>query len=125
MVRRQFLSFILRWLVSSVAMYICINFFATFPEGSESLRTSFWLYLAAGLIFSVVNTVIKPVVTIFALPFIFITMGLATILVNAAMVGLTIWIMPDVSMSFWGAIESCLLISLINYLVNLAMPDVK
>ena len=89
------------------------------------MRTSFWLYLAAGLIFSVVNTVIKPVVTIFALPFIFITMGLATILVNAAMVGLTIWLMPDVSMSFWGAIESCLLISLINYLVNLAMPDVK
>lgn len=125
MVKRQFLSFILRWFVSSVAMYVCINFFATFPEGSEELRTSFWLYLSAGLIFSVINTVVKPVATIFALPFIFITLGLFTILVNAAMVGLTIWLIPDVSMTFWGAIESCLLISLINYLVNLAMPDVK
>ena len=89
------------------------------------MRTSFWLYLSAGLILSVVNTVIKPIVTIFSLPLIFLTLGLFTILVNAAMVGLTIWILPDVQMSFWGAIESCLLISLINYLVNLAMPDVK
>lgn len=125
MVKRQALSFILRWFVSSVAMYICINFFATFREGSEAMRTSFWLYLSAGLIFSVVNTVVKPILTIFSLPLIFLTLGLFTILVNAAVVGLTIWIIPDVQMTFWSAIESCLLISLINYLVNLAMPDVK
>ena len=125
MIKRQALSFILRWFVSSVAMYICINFFGSFREGSEIMRSSFWLYLSAGLVFSVINTVIKPIVTIFSLPFIFLTLGLFTILVNAAMVGLTIWILPDVQMSFWGAIESCILISLINCLVNLAMPDVK
>ena len=125
MVKRQVISFILRWFVSSVAMYICINFFGSFKEGSEMMRNSFWLYLSAGLIFSVVNTVIKPILTIFSLPLIFLTLGLFTILVNAAVVGLTIWIIPDVQMTFWGAIESCLLISLINYLVNLAMPDVK
>ena len=125
MVKRQLLSFALRWFVSSVAMYICINCFATFVEGSEGMRSSFWLYAVAGLIFSIVNTVVKPVMTIFALPFIFLTLGLFTVIVNAAMVGLTIWLMPDVKMTFWGAIESCLLISLINYLVNLAMTDVK
>ncbi len=125
MVRRQALSFILRWLVSSVAMYICINFFASFRLGAEAMRSSFWLYVAAGLIFSVINTVIKPILTIVSLPFIFLTLGLFTILVNAAMVALTIWILPDVQMTFGGAICSCLLISLINFLVNLAMPDVK
>lgn len=125
MVRRQFLSFILRWLVSSVAMYVCINFFASFSDGAEWLRSTIWLYLVAGLIFSIVNVVIKPIVMIFSLPFIFITLGLFTILVNMAMVALTMWLMPDVSMTFWGVVESCILISLINYLVNLAMPDVK
>ena len=106
-------------------MYICINFFASFKPGSEAMRNSFWLYVAAGLIFSVINTVVKPIATIFALPMIFLTLGLFTILVNAAMVGLTIWILPDVQMTFGGAICSCLLISLINFLVNMAMPDVK
>ena len=106
-------------------MYICINFFATFAEGYEGMRTNFWFYLTAGLIFSLVNTIVKPILLIFSLPFIYVTMGLATILVNVAMVGLTIWIMPEVKMTFLGAVESCLLISLINYLVNLAMSDVK
>ena len=119
------LSFLLRWLVSTVAMYICINFFGSFRDGSEAMRSSFWLYATAGLIFSLINTIVKPVATIISLPFIFLTLGLFTIIVNAAMVGLTIWILPDVQMTFGGAICSCLLISLINFLVNLAMPDVK
>ncbi len=125
MVKRQFFRFILRWFVSSVAMYICINCFATLKPEAEWMRTSFWLYLGAGLIFSIVNTVVKPLLTIFALPLIIVTMGLFTVIVNTAMVGLTIWIMPDVNITFLGAVESCLLMSAINYLVNLAFPDVE
>ena len=52
-------------------------------------------------------------------------LGLFTVILNAGMVALTILILPDVSMTFWGAIGSCLVISLINFLVNLAVPDVK
>ncbi len=125
MVRRQFLAFIIRWIVSSIAMYICINFFGGFKEGSEWMQTSFWLYLSAGLIFSLVNTVVKPIATIFALPLIFLTLGLFTLIVNAAMVGLTILLIPGVTMSFWGAIGSCLVISLINFLVNIGKRSVK
>ena len=97
MIKKQFATFLIRWLISSVSMWICINLFATFKEGSD-IQHSFWMYAAAGLVFS---------------------------LVNAAMVGLTIWIIPDVYISFWGAVGSCLVISVINFLVNLAMPDVK
>jgi putative membrane protein len=81
--------------------------------------------VVAGLIFSVVNSVVKPIATIFALPLLFLTLGIFTVILNAAMVGLTILILPDVSMTFWGAIGSCLVISVINFLVNLAVPDVK
>lgn len=125
MVKKQLLSFLLRWLVSTVAMYICINFFGSFREGSEAMRSSLWLYAAAGLIFSLVNAVIKPLAMIFSLPAIVLTLGLFVIIVNAAVVGFTVLILPDVQMTFGGAICSCLLISLINFLVNLAMPDVK
>ena len=125
MVKKQFVAFLIRWAVSSVAMYICINFFGGFKEGSEWMRTSFWLYLSAGLIFSLVNTIVKPIATIVALPLIFLTLGLFTLIVNAAMVGLTILLIPGVTMGFWGAIGSCLLISLINFLVNISVPGVK
>ena len=125
MIKKQFAAFLIRWVVSSIAMYICINFFGGFKEGSEWMQSSFWLYLSAGLIFSLVNTVVKPIATIFALPLIFVTLGLFTLILNAAMVGLTILLIPGVTMSFWGAIGSCLLISFINFLVNIGMPSVK
>jgi putative membrane protein len=106
-------------------MYICISFFATFDDSSMAMRSNVWLYIVAGLIFSLANTIVKPILTIFSLPWVYITLGLSTVIVNVAMVGLTIWILPGVYMTFWGALESCILVSLINYLVNLAMPDVK
>lgn len=125
MIKRQILAFLLRWLTSCVAMYVCINCFGTFADGSEAVRTSWGFYVIAGLVFSLVNTIVKPIATIFALQLLLVTLGLFTLILNAAMVALTIWIMPDVTMTFWGAIESCLLISLINFLVNLVVPDVK
>lgn len=125
MIKKQISTFLIRWLISTVAMYICINMFGIFAEGAEWLKTSFWLYVAAGLIFSLVNSVVKPIATIFSLPLLFLTLGLFTVILNAGMVALTILIIPDVSMTFWGAIGSCLVISLINFLVNLAVPDVK
>ena len=125
MIKRQILAFLLRWLTSCVAMYVCVNCFGTFADGSEAVRTSWEFYVIAGLVFSLVNTIVKPIATIFALPLLLVTLGLFTLILNAAMVALTIWIMPDVTMTFWGAIESCLLISLINFLVNLVVPDVK
>ncbi len=125
MIKKQLIAFVFRWLVSIVAMYICINMFCGFKEGSEGLRTSLGLYILAGFIFSVVNAIVRPIATIFALPFMLITMGLFTVLVNAAMVGLTIWVIPNVTIGFWGAIGGCLTISVINFLVNLVVSDVK
>ena len=125
MIKKQIATFLVRWLISTVAMYICINMFGIFKEGTEWLKTSFWLYVAAGLVFSLVNSVVKPIATIFSLPLLFLTLGLFTVILNAGMVALTILMIPDVSMTFWGAMGSCLVISLINFLVNLVVPDVK
>lgn len=125
MIKNQILSFIFRWMVSTTAMFICIRLFATFAEGAESLQNSLGFYMLAGLVFSLVNSIVRPIATIFSLPLLLLTLGVFTVILNAAMVALTIWILPNVSMSFWGAIGSCLTISLINYLVNITVTDVK
>ena len=125
MIKKQLATFLIRWFISTVAMIICINLFGIFDEGAEELRNSSWIYVLAGLVFSLVNSVVKPIAMIFSLPLLFLTLGVFTIVLNAAMVALTILIIPGVSMTFWGAIGSCLVISLINFLVNLVVPDVK
>ena len=119
-IARQFAAFILRWIVSSFAMWVCIRLFAT---SETPLADTFWTYVLAGLIFSVVNSVVKPFATLLSLPFIIFTLGLFVLIVNAAMVALTIWLLPDISISFGGAVLSALTISLINYLANFLVPS--
>jgi len=118
MIKKQLLLFLFRWLVSSTAMWVCITWFGEISRETETI----WLYIAAGLIFSLVNTTVKPILTILSLPFIILTMGIFILILNAAMVGLTIWILPDVHMNFGAAVLSAIVISIINFLVNLLVP---
>lgn len=117
MLKRQILIFLLRWLVSTLGMWICITLF-----GSTQGPTTPLLFLLAGLIFSLVNSIVKPIATLFALPLILLTLGLFVLILNAAMVGLTVWLLPTIHMTFGGAILSALTMSVINYLANILMP---
>ena len=118
MIKKQIALFLLRWLVSSTAMWICITWFGTITEGAETV----WIFIAAGLIFSLANTIVKPILTILALPFIILTMGIFVLILNAIIVSLTIWLIPGVQMTFPAAILSSIVISVINLLVNLLVP---
>jgi putative membrane protein len=107
-----------RWAASTLAMWVCITLFA-----DMEVEPSFWLFVIAGLVFSLVNSIVKPFATLLALPFIILTMGLFVLILNAAMVGLTIWVLPDIKISFGGAVLAAITISIINYLVNLLIPS--
>ena len=119
MIKQQIAVFLLRWLASSFGMWICITLFGTITDPSYSV----WLFVLAGLVFSLVNAVVKPLLTILALPFIIITLGIFTLLINIAMVALTIWIVPEVQMGFGGALLSAIILGMINSLVNLLVPS--
>lgn len=49
-------------------------------------------YLFLGLIFGLVNAVVKPIVSFLSLPITCLTLGLFALVINAAMLGLTAWI---------------------------------
>ena len=117
MIKQQILAFIFRWASSTFGMWICINLFGTIVGNYDA-----WLFVLAGLVFSIVNSVVKPLATTFTLPLIIVSMGLFTILINTAMVGLTIWILPNVSMDFLGATFSSIIMSIANGLVNFSTP---
>ena len=113
MIKRQLLAFIARWILSSFGMWISITLFAT-VKGNPS----WWMFAVAGLIFSLLNAFVRPIATTMALPLIILTMGLFTILINTAIVALTIKLVPNVSMDFWGAVLSSLILSIANGVVN-------
>lgn len=116
MIKRQIIAFILGWALSTLGMWISITLFGVITGNSD-----FWLFVLAGLIFSIVNTVIRPLATVFSLPLIILSLGMFTIIINTAMVALTIWIMPNVTMDFWGAVLSSIVMSIANGLVNFGL----
>ena len=118
MIKRQISIFLFRWLVASAGMWLCLNWFASIDRAVYSS----WLFIAAGLLFSLLNATVKPIATIISLPLIILTLGFFSILVNTAMVGLTFWLLPGVTVTFGGALFSSIVMSLINGLVNFFIP---
>lgn len=117
MIKRQIITFIIQVILSSLGMYICITLFGKVTDSSSAA-----LFVVAGAIFAVINSVLKPIVKLLALPLAIITMGLSTLIINVAMIALTIHILPGVEMDIWGIIISSLILSFINSLANLLIP---
>lgn len=117
MIKKQLFVFLLRWLVSSLGMYLCITWFGK-VSSTESFAAPWVLYAVAGLIFSLVNSIIKPIVKMLALPLAILTMGISTLVINTGMVILTIFLLPGVEMDFWGAFFSSLILSSANAILT-------
>ena len=122
MIKKQIFTFLLRWAASSAGMYLCITWFGIITAESQATYAEPWiLYLVAGLIFSLVNSIVKPVIKMLALPLAILTMGISTWISNTAMMILTIYLLPGVEMDFWGAFLSSLVMSGVNTILNLVI----
>lgn len=118
MIKKQIFIFILRWAASSLGMYLCITWFGKITS-TEAFSAPWVLYVAAGLIFSLVNSIVKPLLKMLALPLAILTMGISTLVINTAMVFFTIYVLPGVEMSVLGAALSSVILSVINAILNL------
>lgn len=76
------------------------------------------IFLLAGLIFSIINSVLKPIIVILSLPAILITLGLFIIIVNGLMVYVSLKLTPGLQMTFINSILTGMILSLINYIVS-------
>lgn len=115
--RRQFSIFLFRWLLNSLGLWIAVRLLGSFgmqQTGEETIAT----FLLAGLVFSLVNTVLKPIVIILSLPAILLTLGLFILVVNGLMVWLSISLVPGIDMNFTSAIFAGIIMSLVNYIVT-------
>lgn len=81
-------------------------------------------YLFIGLVFGLVNAIVKPIVKLLSLPVTILTLGLFTIIINAAMLWLTAWVSTFTPIQFtiddffWTAILAALIISFVSMLTS-------
>ena len=113
----QFATFLLRWILNSVGIWVAVRLLGNGNSGA----TSVWTFMMAGLIFSLVNSTLKPIVTILALPAILLTLGLFTLVVNGLMVYVSLALAPGISMTFAHSIVAGIILSLVNYIIGSAL----
>ena len=118
--KRQFMTFVVRWVLNSFGLWVAVRIFGTGYSNSQ-VDSGVLVFLLAGLIFSLVNAVLKPAVMILSLPAILLTLGLFTVIVNGLMVYISLKMAPGMTMSFLNSILTGLLLSLINYIVSSAL----
>jgi len=115
--KKQFAIFIVRWLLNSLVLWVAVRLLGTrYDEVIVNVGTVG--FLTAGLIFSIVNSVMKPFVIIFSLPAILLTLGLFMLVVNGLMVYISLSLVPGLSMTFFNSILAGMLMSLVNYIVS-------
>ena len=68
--------------------------------------------LVAALVFGLVNAFVRPVLVFLSFPLTVLTLGLFLLVVNAAMLGLTAWVLPGLRVDgFWPALFGALVVS--------------
>ena len=86
-----------------------------------------WLYLLlAGLVFGLINLLVKPVVTFLSCPLIVLTLGLFFLVINAAMLKLADFFLRDFDVhGFWAALLGGLVIAMFNWVVRAFSSEPK
>jgi putative membrane protein len=86
---------------------------------------SFWVLLAAAVVFTVVNWIVKPIVAILSIPLIILTLGVAYFFVNVLMLLLTDWVVPDFEAGgFWTVVGATIMIWIVNLIIAAFLSDV-
>ncbi len=108
------LGFFLRWAVNLLALVIAGSLIPGIRIESMAMGI-----VAAGIL-GVVNAVIRPVVLVLTLPINVLTLGLFTLIINAAMLELVAYLVPGFFIeSFSAAFLGALVISLISWVLNI------
>lgn len=118
--QQQLLVFLIRWALNSFGLWVAVRLLGTGYQNVE-VSAGFWGFVLAGLIFSIVNSLLKPLAVILSLPAILLTLGLFVLVVNGAMVYISLLLAPGISMSFMNSIITGIILSLINYIVSAAL----
>jgi putative membrane protein len=110
---------LVRWICNVIALFVAAWILAGVSYGDQ-----WWTLFIAAAVFTLVNAWVKPVLAVLSIPFILVTLGLFYFLINVLMLYLTDWLVPDFEIrTFWWAVLAAIIVSIVNGLLNLFLPD--
>ncbi|TFH31743.1 MAG: phage holin family protein [Anaerolineales bacterium] len=119
---------VLRLVINALALYLAVG--TGWIEGIEGQSTQWWAYLVMALVFTLVNALLKPILKLLTCPFILLTLGLFTLVINTLLFWLT-GLLGGLFGSgfgfrietFWAGLLGALLVGIVNTLLTLIFRD--
>ncbi|MEJ2695775.1 MAG: phage holin family protein [Candidatus Sulfobium sp.] len=123
--RARLKNFFIRWLINTIAIMVAVELVPGIVYSG-----GWWGILIVGAIFGLVNAYIKPFIQLFTLPFLVLTLGLFTFIINAMMLGITSWLSSLFSLGFSvagfkPAFLGALIVSFISMFLTCLTPPEK
>lgn len=125
-------SFLVKVLVNGVAIWVAtlvVPGLGVSGAPSEDLPNQVLTFLVIGLLFGIVNAVVKPVVRLLTLPLYVVSLGLFAFIVNAFMLQLTAWVSQATPLTFqvddffWSAVLGAVVVTFVSMILTLLVPD--
>lgn len=108
------IKFLVKWLISTIALLVVIYIFP--GVASQNFLTTIVMALVLGLL----NTFLKPILSLLSLPIMLLTLGLFTLIINAFTFYLAAHMVHGFYVAgFWSAFGAALLYSFVTFLINL------
>ncbi|MGW6459490.1 phage holin family protein [Streptomyces sp. NPDC055078] len=122
------MNFLVKTLANAAALAVAIWLVGDITLTGDSTGEKALALVVVALLFGLVNFVVKPVVKLLTLPLFILTLGLITLVINALMLLLTSWLADKLDLSFhvdgfWTAVLGGLIISIVSWALNVALPD--
>lgn len=123
-------NFAIKTVINGIALWVAAWAVPGITFGRDMPASSVFLtVLVVAIIFGVVNSLVRPLLTVLTLPFIILTLGLFVFIVNALMLQLTSWLADTFDLAFhvqhffWDAVLGALIITFVSMLLGFLKPE--
>lgn len=109
---------LIRFAVTAVAVFLATSIVPGIEAQSVSAG------IAAVIVLSFLNAIIRPVLYLFSIPFIILTLGLFMVLINALLLQLvSVLVKGFIVEGFWPSVFGALLISVVSSILNVWVSE--
>lgn len=124
------MKILLRIVINAVALWVAAALLSGIELGEDgNTGRTIVTAVVVGAIFGVINTFVRPILTILSLPFVIVTLGLFLVVINAAMLSFTSWLSGELDLAFhvddffWDAIWGAIIVSIVSWALSIFIDD--
>jgi putative membrane protein len=123
-------SFLIRLVISAVALGFATWILSGVTIDTDSTAKKVGTLLAVALIFGVINAILKPIIKVLGCGLYVLTLGLVALVVNGFLFWLSGSVADNVGLPFevhgaWTSIFGAIIVGLVSWLLGVVIPDPK